>query len=563
MHSFIYPLPLFPFHSFVILLTPRTNDIRNNDNNNNNNTREVLNVVEVCLNLYIFSMRSLSPKHRCVRNVDTESCNVVIMILVFFSNVVIRNITCSLNSAIMSSKKSGSRSKYNSNTRHPPSSVSKAEPTKDGDAKGLQTEIHPALLFSNLNLVRQRHIGNENPYLSHYTEQSPSVTKRYQRGLKFHEPGSIASRIAHEREEERLKLAKEEEERKRSEEQRKKDDEEHRRKVEAGELPDTLLGEEKYLHVDVPHIEWWDAPYVDSSGKILLKYTKEYTDLDEDSDDDDDDDDVEEENENGGNNEDGNERPSIRFVQHPVPISLPEGLVRQPKIYLTKREQRKIRRNRRKIERQEKDERINLGLEPKPKPKVKLSNMMSVYQNNENITDPTSWEQNVRKQVEDRRKRHLQDNQQRHEEAKKMKKEKLQGNVALDDTQICCRVFKLLHLENPKIRYKLDMNSKQLGLTGVCLHVSKGPGIIIVQGKEKSCKFYERLVLRRIKWNENFINKESGEETDMKEAKADLVWAGYSKSSEFKGWFMKECQDEGDLRRVLREMDVEKYYNCA
>lgn len=57
-------------------------------------------------------------------------------------------------------------------------------------------------------------------------------------------------------------------------------------------------------------------------------------------------------------------------------------------------------------------EKVRLGLEPPPEPKVKIGNLMRVL-GNEAIQDPTKMEAHVRKQIADRLKKHAQDNEDR------------------------------------------------------------------------------------------------------------------------------------------------------
>lgn len=54
-------------------------------------------------------------------------------------------------------------------------------------------------------------------------------------------------------------------------------------------------------------------------------------------------------------------------------------------------------------------EKVRLGLEPPPEPKVKIGNLMRVL-GNDAIQDPTKMEAHVRKQIADRLKKHAQDN---------------------------------------------------------------------------------------------------------------------------------------------------------
>lgn len=75
------------------------------------------------------------------------------------------------------------------------------------------------------------------------------------------------------------------------------------------------------------------------------------------------------------------------------------------KVYLTTKEKKKIRRQNRKEVLKEKTEKIRLGLEKAPEPKVKISNLMRVL-GNEAIQDPTKMEAHVRKQMAERLKKH-------------------------------------------------------------------------------------------------------------------------------------------------------------
>ncbi|SCV03467.1 LAME_0H10660g1_1 [Lachancea meyersii CBS 8951] len=414
-------------------------------------------------------------------------------------------------------------------------------------ARGLNVEIHPALLSENVNLIKYRN----NPYLSHEGQGKglggSKVAKRYSRGLKFHEPGVLSREL----DEQRAFLASQNELKRQQEEI-------ERAKVRAGELPDVSIREHNYLLGHVPQLEWWDAAYVGDVHTWSIK--DKYTQKMEDSDDDDDEDDYENENNTGTP-----QTPTIRYVQHPVPIKTPD-LARElpvPRIRLVKREQKKVRRNRRKLLREEHEHKVQLGLEPKPAPKVKLANMMSVYQNSENITDPTSWEQTVRAQVEDRHRVHVETNIRRHLEAKEHKKEaNVNENTASTFSDLHCRVFRFSSLRNPKIRFKLAANSRQLKMRGVCLRAGcDGPGILIVVGTEKNCRFYLKLVLHRLKWSEGFTDPDTGLLVDCSKEKVTLEWEGILKECRFRGWFMKECQSEDEIREVLRQLGSESFYD--
>lgn len=409
--------------------------------------------------------------------------------------------------------------------------------------RGLQTKINPVLLSSNLNLVTIQH-RDQNPYLSTSNERNNNnkLLKRYERGLIFHEKGEVSLQIEQEREKQREEMAKRKEEEEATQLRKAKEEVERKIKVSKGELPDLNAGEDKFIpHAeDVPTIEWWDREYMDENLDILDKYSKDYDGDEEDT------------------NQEDELGPSIRYVHHPAPLKS-DNVIPAAKVYLTKKEQQKIRRNRRKLQREEIETKVKLGLEPKPQTKVKLSNMMNVYENNQNISDPTKWEHSVIEQVELRRSKHFEENAKRHQEAVLKRKENSSHDVNTP-LETICKVFWFKSIQNPKIRYKLNMNSRQLALKGACLRIQDdGPGLIIIAGKEKSCKFFEKLVTKRIKWDENFEDRDDKSMINMQGNYAKQIWEGYLDNRKFPNWFMKVCHDEEDLRKALRQFDAENF----
>lgn len=395
-----------------------------------------------------------------------------------------------------------------------------------GRRRGLQTEINPVLLSSNPNLIKTQYQG-QNPYLSPPGQNDVKIRRRYERGLQFHERGEVSAAI----ERERSRLKEQELARQKEKELEAQRQEERRALVAKGELPDTSIGEEKYIPGEVPAVEWWDRDFLNEQLEILPKYTTEAAD--------------------DASSDEEDEHPSIRYVEHPVPIRS-ETSKPVSKVYLTKDEQKKIRRNRRKLKREEKDTRIKMGLDPKPDPKVSLRNMMHVYENNSNISDPTSWEHIVRQQVAQRRQKHEEINAKRHEEALEKRKAK---TIAPGDH---CKVFSFQNLSNPRIRYKLKTNARQLSLRGLCVRVGNdGSGVIVVVGSEKSCKFYDKLVTRRIKWDESYEDQQTNELVDMTGNHSMKIWEGELKNPSFGPFFMKVCEDEDEMREVLRQRNAE------
>ena len=72
---------------------------------------------------------------------------------------------------------------------------------------------------------------------------------------------------------------------------------------------------------------------------------------------------------------------------------------------LTKKEQKKMRKQRRQAEIQDKRDRIRMGLIPPDPPKVRISNMVKVFAS-DNVSDPTRLEARVRREVAIRKHNH-------------------------------------------------------------------------------------------------------------------------------------------------------------
>jgi len=89
------------------------------------------------------------------------------------------------------------------------------------------------------------------------------------------------------------------------------------------------------------------------------------------------------------------------------------------------------------------------------------------------------------------------------------------------DCKAC--LFRIEDLSDVKKKFKLDMNAKQLFLTGICIYNNKNsglnlPNLLLVEGGPLAIKKYKNLCLRRIKWDEsegkNATNEESDDEED-------------------------------------------------
>ncbi|ONK65298.1 uncharacterized protein A4U43_C07F35690 [Asparagus officinalis] len=129
---------------------------------------------------------------------------------------------------------------------------------------------------------------------------------------------------------------------------------------------------------EIPEIEWWDKPLLPSGS---------YTD-------------------------DAEEKLNMEkitiYVEHPRPIEPPAEPAPPPPqpLKLTKKEQKKLRTQRRLAKEKDRQEMIRQGLLEPPKPKVKMSNLMKVL-GSEATQDPTRLEMEIRSAAAEREQAHV------------------------------------------------------------------------------------------------------------------------------------------------------------
>lgn len=171
-------------------------------------------------------------------------------------------------------------------------------------------------------------------------------------------------------------------------------------------------------------------------------------------------------------------------------------------MHLTKKEQKQKRRKEREKKTKEMRDMIKLGLAKEPPQKLRMSNLGNVLMTDA-VADPTRMELEVKKNIEDRLKAHLEANEAR-KLTKAQKKEKIEQKLKKDAASECkVSIFVVKDLSNKKNRFKVEKNARQLALTGfifVSLDPAKAPSVIIVEGGAHSIKFYKKLMTRRIKW---------------------------------------------------------------
>lgn len=201
------------------------------------------------------------------------------------------------------------------------------------------------------------------------------------------------------------------------------------------------------------------------------------------------------------------------LVEHPAALA-PVGEAPDPgpqPLRLTERERKKIRRQRRKEQQQELQDKIRLGLIEPPDPKMKISNMMRVL-GEEAVANPSLVERKARAQMAERQ----QDHEMRNLARKLTPAERREKNIAklqkdrvdAEASGIGVAVFRISgELVDPRQRFKIDMNARQLYLTGVCLIVEHGSradtapvNMVLIEGGRKAIKKFKRLLLKRIAW---------------------------------------------------------------
>ncbi|KAK9471396.1 pre-mRNA processing factor 3-domain-containing protein [Dipodascopsis tothii] len=295
-----------------------------------------------------------------------------------------------------------------------------------------------------------------------------------------------------------------------------------------------------------PAVEWWDQglvtnqTYDDVDGAGLLKI-------------------------------DTDDSPITLYIQHPLPVIPPweknNAVVKPP--HLTKKELKRIRKTERAERHKEKQDRIRLGLDPAPPPKVKLSNLMSVL-TNEAIKDPTLVEARVRREVEERKQKHVQDNLERQLTADERHK-KLDKKLAEDEKRaLVCAVFRIETLANPQHRYKVNVNAQQHKLLGVTILNSKF-NLVVVEGGAKAVKAYKKLMLSRIKWTEapdplaDDPPPTAGQDPakSLADNRCDLIWEGELKQHNFKRWSTRTTDNESEVREILNRAQVGNYWVLA
>ncbi|KZV36625.1 hypothetical protein F511_39809 [Dorcoceras hygrometricum] len=291
----------------------------------------------------------------------------------------------------------------------------------------------------------------------------------------------------------------------------------------------------------IPEVEWWDMPFLQSGA---------YGDVLE-----------------GGINEDKIKMEKITiYVEHPRPIEPPAEAPPPPPqpLKLTKKEQKKLRTQRRLGREKDRQEMIRLGVLEPPKPKVKMSNLMKVL-GSEATQDPTKLEMEIRSAAAEREQAHIDRNVARKltpkERCEKKERKLFEDSNSLDTI---VSVYKINDLSHPQTRFKVDINAQENRLTG-CAVISEGISVVVVEGGAKPIKRYGKLMLKRIDWTAS-IKKEDEDENDDDDKprnKCLLVWQGSVAKPSFNRFFVQECRTETAARKFFLDHGVAHFWDLA
>ena len=214
---------------------------------------------------------------------------------------------------------------------------------------------------------------------------------------------------------------------------------------------DDIETEKMFLVSEPPEIEWWDEGLLTVTSYSEIELPK-------------------------GLKIDTPDSVVTSFVQHPVPIEPPQEKNAPPPkpMPLTPKEQKKMRRQRRREELKEQQMKVRLGLEPAAPPKVKKSNLMRVL-GEEAVKDPTAVEARVNREIEERAKKHMDENEER-KLTKEQRHEKLATQQAGDAAKgIYCCVYRIENLANGRHRFKISKNVSTVLLSPNVLLISIRP----------------------------------------------------------------------------------------
>lgn len=253
------------------------------------------------------------------------------------------------------------------------------------------------------------------------------------------------------------------------------------------------------------------------------------------------------------------------YVEHPEPLEPPAEPAPPPPqpLKLTKKEQKKLRTQRRLAKEKDRQEMIRQGLLEPPKPKVKMSNLMKVL-GAEATQDPTRMEMEIRTAAAEREQAHVDRNIARKltpSERREKKERKLFDDPNTLGCIVC--VYRIRDLSHPQTRFKVDVNAQENRLTGTAV-ITDGISVVVVEGGKKSIKRYNKLMLNRIDWAAAVGGEDDAdEEPDKPVNSCVLVWQGSVVKPTFPRFSVHQCRSEAAAKKVFADAKVPHYWDLA
>lgn len=291
-----------------------------------------------------------------------------------------------------------------------------------------------------------------------------------------------------------------------------------------------------------PAVEWWDEAILPDPTYDSIPSALEYIETNPDS-------------------------LVTHLVQHPIPIVAQSDRKQAERgLMLTKKEARKMRRQRRLAELEDKRDKQKMGLIPPDPPKVRLANIVKVLAN-ESSADPTKIENQVRKQVALRALRHEKDNEAR-ALTKEQKRDKLYAKLEEKERRqgLVASAYIVKHLTNQRHKFKVRQTAKQDHLTG-CVLFTPTFSIVLVEGVAKMTRHYHQLMTHRIDWTEQLRRrdedesgseddedkekKEEEEDIDLSDNKCEQIWHAEVPERSFGGFIARHAESDARGKEIL------------
>lgn len=280
--------------------------------------------------------------------------------------------------------------------------------------------------------------------------------------------------------------------------QRQREDQEMQERRDQGLVIDFERGESAWEMERPPRMEWWDDNG-DNGGEISA------------------------------------------FIEHPLPVNTEwnSKTAVEARVYLTKAERSKMRRNARVVRQRDQRDMVKLGLVVGEKSRTTTQNSVVA-----SIINPSEVEAQIRTEREQRRARHEEDNASRHAASQESRTAKREAKAQRDLANGIWRsVFVVRGGISGKQRYKMDVNGSEMGVRGVCCIEPGLRTTIIVEGGAQAVEKYRGVIMRRIDWP------------------VEEVWQGAVQQLAFIKWTVYEFK-EGTLRGFLERHGMGSLYRA-